>query len=113
MTDSYKPLYKENELIDEPDPKLKLIKSVKSTLHLIEYLENTISRLRAVVTPIQKKNLHNELIDMFEKYKELQEQKLDNVKSGKFDELLNTIRIIEKHEKNMNNFAEKFLLSEA
>ncbi len=112
MTDSYKPIYQEHELLNEPNPKLKLIKSVNSTLHLIEYLNGTISRLKEIVTPVQKKKLHFELIELFEKSKKLQEQKLDNVKTGEFDELLNTIKSIEKHEKKMNDFAEKFLLSE-
>ncbi len=113
MNDSYKPLYKDNEIVNEPNPILKLNKSINSTNHIIEYLDNTLCKLKSVVVPIQKRLLHDELIEIFETYKDLQEKKLENVTSGEFEDLLNTIKLIEQKETQMNNFANKFLLSEA
>lgn len=113
MQQSYKPLYKGTELVDEPEPNLKLRRSIDSTKHLIEYIDNTVDKLESVVTPTQKKSLHNELLEVFETYKNLQEKKLKNVSDGEFDELLITIKLIEQHELRMNQFSEKFLLSES
>jgi len=113
MQQSYKPLYPGTELVDEPNSHLKLLKSIESTKHLIEYIENTIEKLESVVTPTQKKKLHNEILEIFETYKTLQEKKLKNVNEGEFDELLKTIKEIELYELKMNRFSEKFLLSES
>ena len=112
MSDSYKPKYKGTELIDELNPKLELLKSITSTIHVIEYLEKTISKLESVVTPIQKKKLHKELLNLFQVNLDLQKRKLSNAKSGELDELLNTITLIEQHEMKINIFVEKFLIPE-
>jgi hypothetical protein len=113
MTNGYKPLYNSFELIDEPDLKIKLLKSINSTKHLIEYIKETISRLQSLVVPIQKNGIHNELVQHFVNYKDLSEKKLKNIADGELQILLETLKEIENYEITMNEFSGKFLLSEA
>jgi hypothetical protein len=113
MANGYKPLYNSSELIDEPDSKIKLLKSTNSTKHLIEYIKETISRLQSLVVPIQKNAIHNELVQHFVNYNDLSEKKLKNIADGELQILLETLKEIENHEIIMNEFSGKFLLSEA
>lgn len=112
MTNGYKPLYDSSELIDEPDSRIKLEKSIHSTKHLIEYVGETISRLQSLVVPIQKNTIHNELVQHFIHYKDLSEKKLKNIADGELDTLLKTLKQIENYEVTLNEFSGKFLLSE-
>ena len=113
MSDSYKPLFSGNELIDEENPILKFNNSIQTTKHMIEYIEDKVGKLKSIVVPVQKKSLHDELLDIFSQYLILQEKKLEKALAGEHEELLSTLKLIEQHEKQFNNFAEKFLLSEA
>lgn len=113
LGNGYKPLYTPSELIDEPDLKIKLLKSINSTKHLIEYIEEILIRLESLVVPIQKNAIHNELVQHFFHYKNLSEKKLKNIANGELKVLLKTLKEIENYEITMNNFSEKFLLSEA
>ena len=113
MTNGYKPLYNNSELTDESDSKIKLLKSTNSTKHLIEYVEETISRLQSLVVPIQKNAIHNELVQHFIHYKDLSEKKLKNIADGELQTLLETLKEIENYEITMNQFSGKFILSEA
>ncbi|PQJ78403.1 SEC-C domain-containing protein [Polaribacter porphyrae] len=113
MSNVYKPLYSNSELIDEPDSKIKLIKSINSTKHLIEYIKETIIRLQSLVVPVQKNAIHNELVQHFDNYKNLSEKKLKNITNGELQILLKTLKEIENYEITMNEFTGKFLLSEA
>lgn len=113
MTNGYKPLYDSSELIDEPDSKIKLLKSINSTKHLIEYIKETIIRLQSLVVPIQKNTIHNELINHLVHYKDLSEKKLKNISDGELQILLETLKEIENYEITMNEFTGDFLLSEA
>lgn len=113
MTNGYKPLYDSSEFIDEPDSKTKLLKSINSTKHLIEYINETIIRLQSLVVPIQKNTIHNELVYHFVNYKDLSEKKLKNIADGELQILLETLKEIENYEITMNEFSGKFLLSEA
>ena len=113
MSNGYKPLYDNSELIDEPDSKIKLIKSINSTKHLIEYIKETIIRLQSLVVPVQKNAIHNELVQHFDNYKNLSEKKLKNIADGELQVLLETLKEIENYEITMNEFTGNFLLSEA
>lgn len=113
MTNGYKPLYDSSELIDEPDQKIKLLKSINSTKHLIEYISETIIKLQSLVVPIQKNTIHNELVYHFVHYKGLSEKKLKNIADREFQILLETLKEIENYEITMNEFSKKFLLFEA
>lgn len=113
MSNGYKPLYSSSELIDEPNPKIKLVRTINSTKHLIEYFEETITRLESLVVPIQKNTIHNELVQNFIQHKALSEKKLKNIADGKLQTLLETLKEIENHESKMNEFTNKFILSES
>ncbi len=113
MTNGYNPLYTSSELIDEPDSKIKLTKSINSTKHLIEYIEETIIRLQSLVVPVQKSTIHNELVQHFIHYKDLSKKKLKNISDGELQVLMETLKEIENYEITMKEFTGKFLLSEA
>jgi len=113
MANGYKPLYNSSELIDEPDSKIKLLKTINSTKHLIEYFEEIITRLQSLVVPVQKNIIHNELVQNFIQHKALSEKKLKNIADGELQTLLETLKEIENHESKMNEFTNKFILSES
>tara|TARA_B110000093_G_C12588097_1_gene252838 strand:- start:100 stop:441 length:342 start_codon:yes stop_codon:yes gene_type:complete len=112
MSNGYSPLYDSSELIGEPDLKIKLLKSINCTKHLIEYINETIIRLKSLVVPIQKNTIHNELVCHFVNYKNLSEKKLKNIADGESQILLETLKEIENYEITMKEFSGNFLLSE-
>jgi len=112
MRDEYEPLYKPFELTDEPDPEQKLKKSIKATEHLISYLTDTNHKLNSVVVPIQKKSLHNELVQRLDRYKTLQEEKLNLIDVKNWHELETMIKSIERHEMELKSFTLSFLSTE-
>lgn len=113
MGQGYSPLYKDIEVNGEPDPIIKLAKIIKGTKHTISYLEEIITGLRSVTVPVQKYDLHHELIDLFSKLKELNEVKLDKIMDGNILEITPVFERIQIHQGNMNSFLEKFLISES
>ncbi|MEX2410544.1 MAG: Swt1 family HEPN domain-containing protein, partial [Candidatus Paceibacterota bacterium] len=112
MLKSYHPIYKDSDFIDETDLTVKLVKSIVSTSHLITYLENTIEKLNSIVIPIQKRIVHEELVDTFKNYKLLQERKLELINNGETYKIEMILIEISDYETKMSDFAKRFLLSE-
>lgn len=61
----------------------------------------------------QKKNVHNELIDILEKYKTLHEEMLEHGKTAHLEGIQNKQKEIEKYKMVMDEFVKKFLLQES
>lgn len=112
MSNYYTPVYDGTELTHEEDTMLKLTKITISILNIIQYLKDIEEKLQTVITPIQKKELHIELINHFAKYRELHELQIENLEMGKISETEETIKKIKEHKLRMDDFALKFLLSE-
>lgn len=112
---SYKiqPLYKPEEITEEQDLIEKLTKITLSTKNLIKYLDDIIQKLQSVIVPVQKKQIHNELIQQFVILKDLQNIKLEQIKNSDFDSIENTAKAIQNHESDMKTFSRNFLLSES
>lgn len=113
MREGYQPLYQAAQLLEEVDAAQKLKKSVESTEHLIRYLEDINSKLISLVTPAQKRSIHDELIQRFERYKNLQQEKLALVQAKNWDDLELTIHTIQKYEVELGDFTNRFLSTES
>ena len=70
-------------------------------------------KLKSVVVPIQKQTLHNELISVLEKYRILHEELVECGKTGVLKVVQDKQREIELHKTKLDNFTEKFVLSES
>jgi hypothetical protein len=90
----------------------KLSYSIMTNKEMIAYLDSVILKLESIITPIQKKFLHDELVDLFRHYRNLHSQLIDikYIQDGKVEETITEIR---NHEEKMKKFSEKFLFSEA
>lgn len=109
----YKPIYEDQEVINETNLILKLTKSKHNTEHLISYLEDIIIYIRSISIPIHKKKIHRDLVNVLEKFKDLQLEFLQA--HSIFDEtkIKAIITKIDEHKKVMNNFVGNFLLTES
>lgn len=112
MNNGYKPLFETNELDEETDYKKKLIKSTVSILHLITGIKKIEEELSTIVVPIQKKEIHKEMIEIFTNYRLLQEKLIELAKKGLITELEKTLKDIECYKTKMDSFTKKFLLAE-
>lgn len=113
MSNKLQPIYKPEEITEEKDLSEKLNKITLSTINLINYLEDTIQKLQSVLVPVQKKIIHEELIQQYLILNNLQNTKLEQIRNKNFENTESIIKAIEKHENDMKIFSGKFLLSES
>lgn len=106
-------IYTDDEIQSETNNDLKLVKAVLNLQKLIDYLKDIELKLKSVVVPIQKQNIHNELISVYEKYRTLHEELLECGKTGELKIIQDKQEEIKSHKKTMNDFASKFLLYES
>ncbi|MBA7585089.1 hypothetical protein ES708_27059 [subsurface metagenome] len=106
-------IYSDNEIQSETNNGLKLIKTVLNLQKLIKHINNKELKLKSVVVPVQKLNIHNELIGVLEKYRILHEELVECGKTGVLKIIQDKQREIELCKKTMDDFVEKFLLHES
>lgn len=109
----YKPIYDGQEVLREPNLLIKLQKSKKNTESVIMYLEETIIKLKSISTPIHKKATQRDLINVLEKYKDLQVELLKGHTTLDEKEIEITVLKINEHKKVMDHFVGAFLLAES
>ncbi len=105
--------YSDEEIQSEINNKLKLAKTVLNLQKLINHIKDKALKLKSIVVPIQKQSLHNELISVLEKYQFLHEELIECGKIGILKTVEEKQREIELHKETMDDFIEKFLLSES
>lgn len=108
----YHPIHNEQEILKETDLYEKFIKTTQNKEHLILYLDNIIIKLKSIVAPVHKKITQRELINILEKYKDLQLELLKNSFELNEETIKVTIAKIDAHKKIMDNFVGSFLLNE-
>lgn len=113
MSNKLQPKFKSEEITEEQDLSEKLNKITLNTINLVNYIEDTIEKLESVIVPVQKKIIHQELIQQYIILKNLQNTKLELIRNKNFKNTESTIKAIEKHENDMKIFSGKFLLSES
>jgi len=112
METPYKPLYKEGEIVEEPNMLIKHDRINKNISNLLNYLNEVLTKLRSVSAPIHKKKTHDELISHFETFRDLHVELLDSSKNLNFDVSSSVQAKIDEQKKKMDDFVERFLLSE-
>lgn len=110
---TYKPIYNGQAVLDEKNLVAKLQKSKQNTEHLISYLDDTIIKLKSISTPIHKKATQRDLVNVLEKFRELQTDFLQTHSTLDENEIKSTVTKIDKHKKVMDNFVGEFLLAES
>ncbi len=111
MSNKYQPLFNE-DITEEKDLQKKLLKSTANILHLINYLKNTEEQLNTLIVPIQKRNIHEKLVNTFFDYRHLQEKLIELAKVGDAEKLESTLDEIKNYKKVMDSFSLEFLLNE-
>lgn len=109
----YQPIFDYEEVLNEKDLAIKLQKSKQNTEHLISYLEEIIVRLKSITTPIHKKAIQRDLVNVLDKFKDLQIEFLQLHSTLDESEIMKTIMKINQHKKVMDNFVSEFLLKES
>jgi hypothetical protein len=109
----YAPIYSNQEVLNEPNPQNKLEKSKKNTEHLVSYLDELITKLKSISSPVHKRATQRDLISVLEKYKDLQMDMLNGHLTLDEKEIHKTISKINDHNKEMDKFIADFLLAES
>jgi len=63
--------------------------------------------------PIQKLELHNELVKTYVDYRKLNEKLMENAKNREFDKIKETLKEIENYKTKIDYISKMFLLSES
>ena len=106
-------IYSDNEIQSETNNGLKLVKTVLNLQKLIKHINDKELKLKSVVVPVQKLNIHNDFIGVLEKYRILHEELVECGKTGVLKIVQEKQREIELCKKTMDDFVEKFLLHES
>jgi hypothetical protein len=108
----YKSIYSELEIVNELDNEQKYFKIKENINDRISYLYDIVIKLKSVIVPIYKKNIHQELLFYYERRLELdQSLLLETISLNK--ERMDEISIeIHSHEQLMDEFSEKLILNE-
>lgn len=113
MLEGYDYSFTDDEIINETNDQLKLMKSVTNTKEFIANLKNKERRLKSIVIPVQKLDLHDELLEVISRFRELYETLLKSVNNGKLSDVEATQKEIDLHKAKMDEFADKYILSES
>lgn len=109
----YQPVHDWQEVLNEKDLLIKLQKTKQNIEHLASYLNDTIIKLKSISTPTHKKATQRDLVNVLEKFKDLQVELLQTPIKLDEDEIKLTITKIDEHKKVMDNFVGNFLLAES
>tara|TARA_R110002020_G_scaffold105483_1_gene246064 strand:- start:1950 stop:3146 length:1197 start_codon:yes stop_codon:yes gene_type:complete len=109
----YKSIHDGQAVLDETDLSIKLQKTTQNIENLISYLSETIIKLKSVSTPVHKKPTQLELVNVLEKFKDLQIELLQTSTRLDEREIKLTVAKIDEHKKVMDNFVGDFLLAES
>ncbi len=109
----YKPIHNGQAFLNETDLFIKLQKTKQNIESLISYLNETIIKLRSVSTPVHKKSTQRDLVNVLEKFKDLQVELLQTSTRLDESEIKLTVAKIDEHKKEMDNFIGNFLLAES
>lgn len=109
----YKPIHEGQEVLNEKDFLIKLQKTKQNIEHLVSYLNETIIKLKSISTPVHKKTMQRDLVNVLKKFMELQVELLQASTRLDEEEIKMTVTKIDEHKKVMDNFVGNFLLSES
>lgn len=106
-------IYSDDEIQSETNNGLKLVKTVLNLQKLIKHINDKEIKLKSIVVPVQKLNIHNELISVLGKYRILHEELVECGKTGVLEVVQNKQKEIDACKETMDEFVEKFLLHES
>ncbi len=102
-----------DEILNEKIDIVKLYKSHENILHLIKHINEIELRLNSLFVPVQKIEIHKQIIYVYSNQRELQEQLLNYAKNKEYDKMRTTLNTIENYRiDKINPFLEKLFLSE-
>ncbi len=102
--------YNQNQIVmEEGTP---LLVAISKTQQMIEKLKEIEFKLESVLTPVHKRNLHEELIDLFRAMRHSFQDMLNAIEKN---DQKNLQLALNKHQENsiaMQEFTKKYLMSE-
>lgn len=105
--------YTDNEIASEKNNFIKIYKSHENILTLIKHIKEIELRLKSLVVPVQKQEIHNQTIGIYSDYRELFEHLIDFVKKKEYDKMEESYKEIENYRlEKIDPFITNFLLSE-
>jgi len=104
--------YSNNEIELEKSDIVKSYKFLMRKYELDGYLKDIVFQLKQVITPIQKKKTHNEIIDVFKKYRSLNKKYVETCVKRP-DEAKNELAELELYAQEVNVFLQKVLMEES
>lgn len=113
LSDRLEMIYSDDEIQSETNNRLKLAKTVLNLQKLIKHINDKEIKLKSVIVPVQKFNIHNELIGVLEKYRILHEKLVECGKTGILEVVQDKQKEIDLCKKTMDEFVKKFLLHES
>jgi hypothetical protein len=109
MQRKFLPSKSAEEISTQKDNLLRFEQSLQHTRDLIMFLEDKEISLNSVVTPVQKKIIHNNLTELIKKEKNLHEEMYELGKVGDIKGLDLKEKEIKLHNLKMNEFAKELL----
>lgn len=113
LSDKLEMIYSDDEIQSETNNRLKLAKAVLNLQKLIKHINDKEIKLKSVVVPVQRLNIHNELISVLKKYRILHEELVECGKAGVLEVVQNKQKEIDLYKKTIDEFVGKFLLQES
>ena len=105
--------YSDEEIQTESNPQLKLYKTITNLQELINHIKDKEIKLTSVVTPVQKKKTHQELLNIVKKYRILHEELMENGKSGNIQLMQETQAEIDLCSSDIDSFTKRYVIEES
>ncbi len=108
----YMAIHDEESILKDQSLFTKLIKIKENNIHLITYLNETITKLKSVSTPVHKREVQKDLVNCLEKFKVLHELLLDQTDTLDNDRISEIIKKLDELKMEMDEFSKSFLINE-
>ena len=105
--------YSDSDIDTEPDSKLKYDKAISNLQYLVDHIADKELKLRSIVVPIQKKKIHQELIDTLNNYRLLHEELIESGKTGDYSLVHAKQQELDLFRIKIREFTEKYIYEES
>lgn len=105
--------YTDEEIQHEKVGHLKLLMSRANLECMIEWLEDKETRVKSIPVPVQKKETHDELLEILNKYRILHEELVDESMVGTADSVEAKFSEIENFRPRFHSFIETYIRNES
>ena len=105
--------YSDSEIDTEPDSRLKYEKAISNLQYLVDHIADKELKIRSIVVPVQKKKIHQELIETLNKYRLLHEELIESGKTGDYSLVHAKQQELDLFRIKIKEFSKKYIYEES